>query len=80
MPEILFCALALSFFFAFWNGFTDAAYSISTIIGTKTLKPIQAVALATVGNFVGMIFGSTVAITIGTGIISSSSRADPCRR
>ena len=72
MIWILFFALAICFFFAFWNGFTDAAYSIATIIGTRTLKPIYAVGLATIGNFIGMIFGSAVALTIGTGIISSS--------
>jgi len=63
-------ALVLTFCLGFWNGFTDAAYAISTVVGTRTLKPIFAVALATAGNFVGMIFGSAVAVTIGTGIIT----------
>lgn len=67
---IFLFALALALIFSFWTGFTDAAYAISTVIGTRTLKPIQAVALAAVGNFVGMLFGSAVALTIGTGIIS----------
>jgi len=72
MILILFFALAICFFFSFWNGFTDAAYAISTVIGTRTLKPIQAVGMATVGNFIGLIFGSAVALTVGTGIISGS--------
>lgn len=62
--------MGLSIFFAFWNGFTDAAYSISTIIGTRTLKPIHAVIMATIGSLVGMSLGSAVALTIGTGIVS----------
>lgn len=69
---IIIFAIVLALIFSFWTGFTDAAYAISTVIGTKTLKPIEAVALATVGNFIGMMFGTAVAATIGTGIISES--------
>jgi len=69
---ILIFAMILALIFSFWTGFTDAAYAISTVIGTRTLKPIQAVGLATLGNFIGMIFGSAVAVTIGTSIISES--------
>jgi len=68
----LVSAMVLTFFLSFWMGFTDAAYAISTVIGTRTLKPIFAVCLATTGNFVGMIFGSAVAFTMGTGIVSES--------
>jgi len=67
--------MILALFFSFWNGFTDAAYAISTVIGTKTLKPIEAVALASFGNLLGILFGSAVAATIGTGIISESVMA-----
>jgi len=69
---ILIFAIVLALFFSFWTGFTDAAYAISTIIGTKTLKPYQAVILAVIGNFIGMMFGSAVAATIGKGIISET--------
>lgn len=69
-PIILIPAMALTFLISFWTGFTDAAYAISTVIGTKTLKPIYAVGLATLGNFIGMTFGTAVAFTMGTGIIS----------
>jgi len=71
-PLILLIAIIFALFFSFWMGFTDAAYSISTIIGTRTLKPYQAVILAVIGNFIGMAFGSAVAATIGMGIISES--------
>ena len=69
---ILIFAICLALFFSFWTGFTDAAYAISTIIGTRTLKPYQAVILSVIGNFIGMVFGSAVAATIGMGIISQS--------
>ena len=69
IPLILIIALILLFILSFWTGFTDAAYAISTVIGTRTLKPIYAVGLATTGNFTGMMFGTAVAFTIGTGII-----------
>ena len=70
---LLIIAIILALIFSFWTGFTDAAYAISTVIGTRTLKPIQAVVLSTVGNLIGMMFGSAVAITIGKGIISETA-------
>ncbi|MCJ7506224.1 inorganic phosphate transporter [Candidatus Bathyarchaeota archaeon] len=77
MIMFLSFALILTFLLGFWTGFTDAAYAISTVVGTRTLKPIFAVGLATAGNFVGMIFGSAVAVTIGTGIISPEVASGP---
>ena len=70
IEPILIVAMILTFMLSFWTGFTDAAYAISTVIGTRTLKPIYAVGMATVANFVGMSFGTAVAFTIGTGIIA----------
>jgi PiT family inorganic phosphate transporter len=72
LPLILIFAMGISLFFSFWNGFTDAAYGISTVIGTRTLKPIHAVIITTIFNMIGMLFGSAVAFTIATGIISES--------
>jgi len=71
MSVIFILALLFSFFFAFWNGFSDAAYSISTVIATRVLSPNKAVLLSAVGNFVGLLFGFAVAETIGKGIIDS---------
>ncbi len=69
---IFIIALLLSFFFAFWNGFTDAAYAISTVIGTRVLSPAKAVALSAVGHFAGLLFGTAVAQTIGKGIVEGN--------
>lgn len=68
---VFIVAFGLAVFFSFWNGFTDAANAISTIVATRVLRPIEAVALSAFGNFIGMFFGVAVAQTIGKGIISS---------
>jgi PiT family inorganic phosphate transporter len=64
-------AISLALIFGFWTGFTDAAYATAGIIATKAVKTNQAIALSAVGSFIGMVFfGSAVAKTIGTGIIT----------
>lgn len=64
-------ALFLAIVFGFWTGFTDAAYATAGIIATKAVKTNQAILLSTVGSLIGMtVFGSAVAKTIGTGIIT----------
>ncbi|MGD0796010.1 MAG: inorganic phosphate transporter [Dehalococcoidales bacterium] len=64
---IILIALA----FDYTNGMHDAANSISTIVSTRVLKPQQAVIWAAFFNFVAfLIFGTTVAKTIGSGMIN----------
>ncbi len=68
---ILPFALVLALIFGFWTGFTDAAYATAGIIATKAVKTNQAIVLSAIGSFIGMVFfGSAVAVTIGTGIIT----------
>ncbi|MCK5628506.1 inorganic phosphate transporter [Candidatus Bathyarchaeota archaeon] len=71
MVDLVFLfALVLALIFGFWTGFTDAAYTTATIIATKAVKTNQAIVLSAIGALVGMtLFGSAVAVTIGTGII-----------
>jgi inorganic phosphate transporter, PiT family len=39
-------------------------------VGTRVPKPIQAVAMAAVANFIGsFVFGTAIASTVGKGII-----------
>jgi len=60
----------VALFFDFTNGMHDAANSISTIVSTRVLSPRQAVIWAAVFNFVAfLIFSTTVAETIGKGMI-----------
>jgi PiT family inorganic phosphate transporter len=62
--------IALALVFDFTNGMHDAANSISTVVSTRVLSPRQAVVWAAFFNFVAfLIFGTTVAGTIGTGMI-----------
>ena len=53
----------------FVNGWTDAPNAMATVVGTRTLTPRLALALAAVFNLVGVMSGTAVATTIGTGII-----------
>lgn len=70
MYELAVGAILVALFFDFINGFHDAANSIATVVGTRILKPLQAVALAASANFVGpFLFGVAVATTVGKGII-----------
>ena len=56
--------------FDFVNGFHDSANAIATVVGTRTLKPLHAVSIASIANFIGpFIFGTAVAATVGKGII-----------
>src|SRR5213593_870052 len=65
---VFLTAVALAF--DFLNGFHDAANSIATIVSTRVLRPNYAVAWAAFFNFVAfLVFGLSVANTIGTGVI-----------
>lgn len=71
MYELAIGAIIAALIFDFINGFHDAANSIATVVGTRVLKPLHAVTLAAVANFVGpFLFGVAVATTIGKGIIN----------
>jgi PiT family inorganic phosphate transporter len=73
MIELAIGAIIAALVFDFLNGFHDAANSIATIIGTRILRPLPAVAIAGAANFAGpFLFGVAVATTIGKGIIDPS--------
>lgn len=71
MTEPLLIALvATALLFDFLNGLHDAANSIATIVSTRVLAPRFAVFWAAFFNFVSfLVFGISVAKTIGTGIV-----------
>src|SRR6266436_2006139 len=69
---ILIALIAVALAFDFLNGLHDAANSIATIVSTRVLRPQHAVAWAALFNFIAfLIFGSHVAQTVGTGIVSA---------
>ena len=70
MLEIAIGAIIVALIFDFVNGFNDSANSVATVIGTRVLKPIHAVSLSAVMNFIGpLVFGVAVAQTIAKGIV-----------
>lgn len=67
---ITIAAISSALLFDFVNGFHDSANAIATVVGARTLKPLHAVTLASITNFIGpFVFGTAVATTVGKGII-----------
>ncbi|MDF9827632.1 PiT family inorganic phosphate transporter [Ereboglobus sp. PH5-10] len=59
--------------FEFINGFHDTANSIATVVSTKVLTPRQAVMMAATVDLAGaLIMGTSVAMTIGAGLVDVS--------
>lgn len=67
---IVSLVVIVALIFDFTNGFHDSANSIATIVSTRVLTPWQAVCWAACFNFLAFfIFGTTVAKTVGKGLI-----------
>src|SRR2546425_8008711 len=65
--------IAVALAFDYINGFHDAANSIATVVSTRVLTPMQAVAWAAFFNFVAAFgFGVQVARTVGKGVVQST--------
>ncbi len=63
--------IGIALIFDYINGFHDAANSIATIVATRVLTPLQAVAWAAFFNFVAaFVFGTAVAKTVGNGFVN----------
>lgn len=62
--------ILLTLAFEFSNGWHDAANSIATVVSTRVLTPLRAVAWAAFWNFVAAFaFGTAVANTMGKGLV-----------
>ncbi len=71
LSALVWSLIALALFFDFLNGFHDAANSVATVVSTRVLRPLTAVAWAAFFNFVAfLVYGLRVAGTIGKGIAS----------
>jgi PiT family inorganic phosphate transporter len=74
MTTLVLLVIGLALLFDFLNGFHDAANSIATVVTTRVLSPMQAVAWAAFFNFVAAFgFGTAVAHTVGKGMIDVSA-------
>jgi inorganic phosphate transporter, PiT family len=74
---LLVSLIVIALVFDFMNGRNDAANSIATIVSTRVLSPGAAVAWAAFFNFIAfLVFGLSVASTVGRGIIAPDAISD----
>ncbi len=79
MPELqimMFTVIGLALVFDFINGFHDTANAIATSVSTRAIAPNHAIMMAAVLNFLGAMYSTGVAKTIGADIVSSSVHVD----
>src|SRR4051794_20629869 len=67
----LLLIILVSLAFDYTNGFHDAANAIAVAVSTKALTPRVALGLAAVMNLVGAVISTSVAKTVGEGIIDA---------
>jgi len=68
--HLLVLIVSITLAFEFTNGWHDAASSIATVVSTRVLRPLWAVAWAAFWNFVAAFaFGTAVAKTMGAGLV-----------
>ena len=70
MDFLILAGIVLALLFNFVNGMNDATNSIATVVATRVLSPVKAVAMAAFFNMIGpLLFTTAVAKTIGKGIV-----------
>ena len=72
MLTLLIAVVATALVFEYINGFHDTANSIATVVATKVLAPMPAVAMAATTNLLGALWGTAVAKTIASGLVDQS--------
>ena len=73
MLDIIIVVIILAVLFEISNGWNDSANAIATVVSTRVLTPLQAVILAAVMNMLGALVSTSVAKTIGTGIVTPTA-------
>ena len=79
MPEmklLIFTVIALALLFDFINGFHDTANAIATSVSTRAIRPSEAIVMAAFLNFMGAMYSTGVAKTIGADIVKSALHVD----
>ena len=70
MNTLAIVTICLSFVFAFINGMHDGSNVTATAIGSRSITPKRALAIACLAEFAGgTLLGTAVAKTVGTGVI-----------
>src|SRR5947209_11936607 len=70
---ILVIVVLTALAFDFTNGFHDTANVVAASISTRAIGPRQAVALASLLNFVGAFISLQVAATVGQGFVDTGA-------
>ena len=65
---VLILTIVFALVFNMANGWNDAANAVATVISTRVLSPAKAIAFGAVLNFIGALFSSEVAKTVGNDI------------
>ncbi|AEB99947.1 inorganic phosphate transporter [Selenomonas sputigena] len=73
---LILTVIVLALLFDFINGFHDTANAIATSVSTRAIKPAHAIIMAAVLNFLGAIYSTGVAKTIGGDIVASAEMVD----
>ena len=76
MQFLILTVIVLALLFDFINGFHDTANAIATSVSTRAIKPAHAIIMAAVLNFLGAIYSTGVAKTIGGDIVASAEMVD----
>jgi PiT family inorganic phosphate transporter len=78
MFTLVLIIIVVALLFDFYNGVNDAANSIATIVSTRVLTPMQAVAWAAFWNFfAAFAFGTAVAKAISSGFVNLDQLGTP---
>ena len=73
---LIFTVIVLALLFDFINGFHDTANAIATAVSTRAIHPSYAIMMAAGLNFIGAMYSTGVAKTIGADIVSSAQMVD----
>jgi PiT family inorganic phosphate transporter len=76
LQYLIFTVIILALVFDFINGFHDTANAIATSVSTRAIPPRVAIIMAAVLNFVGALYSTGVAKTIGGDIVKSAAHVD----
>ena len=67
---IVLATIGMAVVFDVTNGFHDSANSVAALVATRAATPVQALVVATAGNFAGpLLMGTAVADTVGGVVI-----------
>ena len=79
MPDLhilIFTVIGLALVFDFINGFHDTANAIATSVSTRAISPRDAILMAAILNFLGAMYSTGVAKTIGADIVRSAGHVN----